>query len=312
MTLRHMKIFLQVYRMQNITKAAKTLHMTQPAVTRAIQEIEGYYGVCLFERINQRLWVTESGKRLYAQALHIVDAFDTMEKGLRNWDSFGVLRVGASITLGNFLLPELVCRFQRQNPEIQVRVTISNGSSLQKALLNNQLDLALIEGGVEEADLYAEALSADHLVLILAPHHPLLEKESIVLNDLLAYPFLLRETGSAGRSLVDQVFAARGIPLHPLWESVSTQAIVQAVGCGIGLSFLPEQLVQRPIADGTVCTRKIADESFSRQHYLVWHKNKYLTASAQALIALCRETARSDIELEGSGAANVLCSPLRK
>ena len=106
MTIRHMKIFLEVYRLENITQAAKTLHMTQPAVTRTIQEIEQHYGVRLFDRMNRRLFVTEAGRQFYAQALHIVESFDRMEKGLLNGDAFGVLRVGASISLGNFFLPD--------------------------------------------------------------------------------------------------------------------------------------------------------------------------------------------------------------
>ncbi|MGB8452442.1 MAG: LysR family transcriptional regulator [Anaerocolumna sp.] len=290
MTIRHMKIFLQVYQTQNITRAAEIMHMTQPAVTRSIQEIEAYYGVCLFERINRRLFVTESGKQLYAQALHIVDSFDMMEKGLRNWDSFGVLRVGASITLGNYLLPELVCQFQKQRPNIQVQVTVANGAILQKALLVNQLDIALLEGGVSEPELQTEVFEKDHLVLIVSPSHPLLTQEKIVLKDLLPYHFLLREKGSVGRTFLDNVFAIRGITLHPLWESASTQAIVKAVGYGIGLSILPEQLVCSDITAGTIGTREIMDESFDRLNYLVWHKNKYLTTAAQEFIALCKKT----------------------
>ncbi len=115
MTIRHMKIFVSVYQAQSITRAAEQLHMTQPAVSRAIQELEHYYGVCLFERIGRRICSTESAARLYAQALHIIETLDSMEKGLRDWDEFGVLRVGATITLGNFLLPELAARFQQRH-----------------------------------------------------------------------------------------------------------------------------------------------------------------------------------------------------
>ena len=114
MTVKHMKIFIQVYQTQNITRAAGLLHMTQPAVSRAIQELEKYYGVNLFERMNHHLYVTESGRQFYAHALHIVESFDLMEKGLRNGDESGVLRVGASISLGNFLMPQLVTEFQKR------------------------------------------------------------------------------------------------------------------------------------------------------------------------------------------------------
>lgn len=286
MTVRHMKIFLQVYQTLNMTRAAELLHMTQPAVTRTIQEIEQYYGVRLFERINRRLYVTESGKELYAHALHIVDTFDAMEKGMRNWDEFGVLRVGASITLGNFLLPDLTVAFQIEHPNLQVRALISNGRQLQEALMDNRLDLALIEGGVSEPNLRSEVFSRDRLILILPPDHPLCRTETLNLQDITSYPMLLREQGSVGRSFLDHVFAVHGLSLEPVWESASTQALVKAVSAGLGISFLPEQLVRADLEAGTVSTRPIADESFLRQHWIVWHRNKFLTASARKFIAM--------------------------
>lgn len=193
MTLRHMKVFLTVYKTQNMTLAAEQLHLTQPAVTRVIKEIENYYGVCLFERLNRRLYVTESGRRLYAQALHLIDTFESMEKEMRNLDTFGLLRIGSTIALGSYLLPELIFIFQKQIPQIQVQVTVSNRRTLQKMLLNNQLDIALIEGGVDDSHLHGEAFGGDRLVLITPPYHPLLKKKDVTLLDLLAYPLLLRE-----------------------------------------------------------------------------------------------------------------------
>lgn len=286
-----MKIFIQVYRTQSITHAAQLLNMTQPAVTRAIQEIERYYGVCLFERINRRLYVTESGKQLYAQAVHIVNSFDTMEKGLRNWDELGVLRIGASITLGNFLLPDLVAALQQKHPNLQIRAQISNGAQLQEALLDNRLDLAMIEGAVSPERLHSEAFTCDRLVLILPPGHPLCSAQNICLQDLSSSKFLLRERGSAGRTFLDHVFAIHGLPMEPVWESTSTHAIIKAVHAGIGISFLPEQLVKSEIDEGFVVTREISDEKFVRKHFLVWHRNKFLSASARDFIALCREYA---------------------
>ena len=230
-TVRHMRIFLEVYRQQNITHAAQILHMTQPAVTRAIQELERYYGARLFERMNRRLAVTESGRLLYGQALHIVESFDQLERGLRDWDQQGVLRVGSSVTLGTFLMPALAAAFQGRRPGVRLRVQIANGGALER---------------------------------------------------------LLREPGSAGRAFLDHVLAAHGLTAEPAWESISTQAILQAVSAGLGVSFLPEKLVRAPAERGLVATRSLSDEAFSRSHYMVWHKNKHLTASALDLMDLCR------------------------
>lgn len=289
MKLQLMKIFIKVYQTQNITRAAEQLHMTQPAVTRAIQEIERYYGVCLFERINRGLYVTESGRQLYAQALHIVESFDMMEKGLRNWDEFGVLRVGASITLGSFLMPRLAAEFSREHPHLKLKVLISNGAEIQRQLCENQLDVAFIEGGVVDPQLTFETFADDRLVVIMPPDHPLLQVENLCLKDLSDCNFLLREPGSAGRSFLDHVFAVHSMTVEPAWESVSTQAIIKAVNAGVGISFLPERLVRGAIDSGTVATRVIADEGFTRQNYIVWHQNKHLTPSAKAIMALCHK-----------------------
>lgn len=284
MTLRHMKIFLAVYQAQQITKAARQLCMTQPAVTRAIQEIEAYYGVRLFERINRKLYITQTGTMFYTYAVHIVDCFDQMEKGLRDWDQLGVLRVGATIALGTDLLPKVLVRFQRANPSLQIRSVVSNGAALQQALLDNQLDFAVIEGSVGQEELASRAIAPDRLVLILPPNDPRAKWEHLALRDLADDPFLLRDKGSVGRAFLERVFALHELPLQPVMESVSTQAIIQAVHLGLGISFLPERLVAEAIRSGVVATKQLDDESFQRENHIVWHKQKFLTASARALM----------------------------
>ena len=289
MTIRHMKIFVSVYQAQSITRAAEQLHMTQPAVSRAIQELEHYYGVCLFERIGRRICSAESAARLYAQALHIIETLDSMEKGLRDWDEFGVLRVGATIMLGNMLLPDLILRFKKDHPGIRVQVMIENGESLCRALLDNELDLALIEGGVEEADLTEEVFARDELVLILAPGHPLTEKKEVRLKDLMEYDLLLRERGSASRAYLAGVFEEQGLKPQPLWESASTHALVEAVSKGLGISLLPRMLVQRDIDAGHVCARALTGTALRRENHLAWHRSKFLTPAAEDFLNLCRE-----------------------
>lgn len=289
MTIKHMKIFIQVYRTQNITKAAELLHMTQPAVTRAIQEIESYYGICLFERIRRRLFATESAHLFYSKSLHIIDVFDTMEKEMRNGDKFGVIRIGASVTLGNYFLPQLVSRFQKQYEDLSIKVIITNGVNLQKKLLDNELDIALIEGRVGSEELHTEQVGTDHLILVTPPRHPLLEKQKIKLEDIMDYPILLREKGSTSRALLDNYFEMRDLQISPMWESTSTQAIVRAVSYGIGISFLPKQLVNADIENGIISTKDIVDADFTRQHYIVWHNNKFLTDAIRKFIDLCKE-----------------------
>ncbi len=289
MTLRHMKIFLAVYRTRHMTRAAQQLSMTQPAVTRAIQEIESYYGIRLFERINRKLYMTETGNVFYNYAVHIVDSFDQMEKGLRDWDKLGLFRVGTSIAIGSALLPEVLVRFQRDYPELRVRSTVSNGAALQQALLDNELDFAVIEGNTDREELAKRSIAPDRLVLILPPDDPRIGQEGLELKDLAQDAFLLRDKGSVGRAFLERVFALHNIPLVPAMESVSTQAIVQAVHLGLGISFLPERLVEGAVRAGVVATKELRDETFMRENHIIWHKHKFLTASAKALMdCFCR------------------------
>lgn len=287
MTIKHMRIFIAVYQQMNISRAAETLHMTQPAVSRSIQELENYYGIRLFERIKHRLHRTESGDALYTRAIQIVESFDAMEKEIKNWDEFGTLCIGSSITLGNFFLPPIIREFQRHYPKLNIQVTVSNTETIYNAILDNQIDIAVVEGNFSSEYIHDEYLGEDRLVLILPRDHPLLEQAEIHLQDIIRYPLLLRETGSAGRTFLDAVFSFHQISVEPIWESTSTQALVKAVSYGIGLSILPEQLVLQDVAAGVIATRPVADEAFARTNHIVWHRQKYLTRTAKGFIELC-------------------------
>lgn len=288
MTIRHMKIFIQVYIAESITKAAELLHMTQPAVTRAIREMERYYGVCLFERINHRLNRTAAGEEFYAHALHIVEAFDRMEKELRNWDEIGKLRIGATNTLGTFLLPDLLPRFQEKFPRLEIISAITNADILQNGLLNNRYDLALIEGTVGTQGLHAEPFATDRLLLVLPPGHELVEKEKISPDDLIKYPLLLREKGSTTRSLLEHYFFFHHMELKPVMESCNPQAIVHAIQRGLGISFLPERWVRQGAWEGTIALREMEGDDFVRKNYVVWHENKFITKAMQAFLSLVK------------------------
>lgn len=284
MTLRHLRVFLAVYQTQNVTRAAERLHMTQPTVTRAVQELERYYGMRLFERINRRLYITQSGRQLYARAVHIVGSFDRMEKELKNWDEFGLLRIGATPTLASVLLPKTLMTFEKKHPKLRVRCSVENGTHLQEALADDRLDFALIEGEVAAEHLHAEPFSEDRLILLLPPDDPRRNAPALTLRELAESPLLLREKGSMGRSFLDRVFAAHDLPLEPLMESISTHAIIQAVHAGLGISFLPQRLIRHSVESGFVATRAVDDEPFVRRNFAVWHEDKFLTRSARELL----------------------------
>ena len=287
MTLRHMKIFVAVYQNNSITKAAEQLHIVQPSVSLAIKELENYYGICLFDRIGRRIYPTASGANFYDYALHIVSLFDEMEQGIRDWDVLGSVRVGASVTIGNLLLPQIVREFGRLYPDIRISVTISNAETIEQSVMDNLVDFALTEGETSIPQLWQESILKDRFCVIAHPSHPLSGMEKAELEDLLPYPLLLREAGSASRAMVDSLFLSRNHSVTPAWESTSTQALVRGVMNNLGIAIIPYYLAHQEITQGLVVEIPVKLELY-RYFSIICHRNKYLSRSARAFLDLCR------------------------
>lgn len=244
MTIRHLRTFVIVFQKESITKASEILHVSQPSVSLAIQELENYYHIRLFDRIGKRLSITEQGKWLYDYALHIVSMFDEMETEVKTWNNKGTLRIGSSITIGNFILPQLIEEFQKRYREVEIKVSVCNTKTIEQYILNNQVDLALIEGKTEYEQIQMEHLMEDPLCLICAANSELVKQEKISLIDLERYPMILRERGSAVREMIEESLGYHQIHHRVIWESVSTQAIIRAVAKKLGISILPYLLVR--------------------------------------------------------------------
>lgn len=287
MTIRNLKIFVMVCKEGSITKAGKKLFMAQPTVSFAISEMEKYYDTRLFDRISNRLHLTDAGRKLLPYAQHIVSMFDEMESGIRDWDNSGTLRVGASITIGNCILPDLLKALAERRPGIDVKIVIDNSEKIEQAVLDNRIDLGMIEGVSHSAQFVSEAFMEDELVLLFAPDHRWAAQSVVKLDALKSEPFLFRERGSGAREILEGALLLHDIELQPAWESTSTQAIVQAVVNGFGVAVLPLLLVKNHLAQGTLSTRPIEDISLNRKFFIIYHKNKYITSTMQEFIDLC-------------------------
>ena len=290
MTIRHMIIFCTVCENGfNSTKAAEVLHMTQPAVSLAIKELEQYYGVHLFDRIGRRLQITDAGKHFLQYAIHISDLFSDMETGLRDWDSKGILRIGASITIGSQFLPRYVKAFTEICPGLDVRVTVDQSERLEQKIMANVLDCALIEGIAHDPNIVSEAYMEDHLSVICSRDKGWKQGQVVSIEDFQRQRFLLREIGSGTREVFDRVVEQAGIHITPVWEAMSTTALVNAVINGLGIAVLPHRMILPALRQGLVCTVKVEGLSFSRNFHIIYHKDKFLTASAKRFINLCRD-----------------------
>ena len=289
MTLRHIRIFLTVCQEGfHVTRAAEALHMTQPAVSLAIRELEEYYGVRLFDRIGRRLQITEAGMRLRESGNHIVAMFDRMEKGLRNWDAFGVLRVGASLTIGSQLMPGYVRAFRESHPDTEVRVTVATSALLEQKLLDNALDFALMEGVVHVPSIVSEAYMEDHLAVVCSAGGRFRQGQVLTQAEFRSQPLLLREHGSGTRETFERAVGQAGFSVTPAWEAMSNRALLNAVASGLGLSVLSARIAAEEVARGRVVSVEVEGLDFRRQFHIIYHRDKFLTASALAFMELCR------------------------
>ena len=287
MTLRHMKIFTAVCDCKSATGAAKRLGIAQPAVSLAVKELEEHYGIRLFDRISHKLYLTEEGKELLSYARKIVSLFDGMENGLKDWDSFGILRLGSSITVGIRLMPDFVKRFHSACPGIKVRVTLDNSAAVETRILEIRLDLALIEGVVHSDRIAVSRFQKDELVLVCGADSKFSARKELTPDELPGLPFLLRERGSGTRELFDSTLLTRGISVEPEWESISTEAIISAVSAGLGVSVLPYRLVERALAEKSLVRIRVRGLEFQRYFSLITHKDKQLSRSARAFLKIC-------------------------
>jgi len=287
MTIRHLKIFVAVCEQGSVTKAANKLYLAQPSVSLAISELEKFYGVKLFDRISRRLYLTDKGVQFLNYAKHIIHLFDELESDMKNWGNTGTLKIGSSITIGNYFLPNYVKKFQKTHPEIKVYVTIENSQIIEEHVMNNVVDFAFTEGIVDNPKLEVINFYDDELICICGPNNPLAERDEVDIQTLAKEDFIMRERGSGGRNIFDGALLAHNIQITPVWESVSTQAIIRAVSKDLGVSVLPYHLVKEALEKGNVKRIKIKEISLKRTFKIIHHKNKYLSPAIKDFINIC-------------------------
>lgn len=290
MTLRHLQIYVTVCELGTLTAAGRKLYISQPAISLAISEMETHYGVKLFDRISNRLHITDVGRQVQQYAQHIISLYDEMEHNITDVDAFGVLRIGSSITIANCLLPDFILELKKTHPQTDVKVVVQNSELIEKSILNNKIDFGLIEGTVHSEYLRAEEFMEDKMVFIIPIGHALAKKKSIAITELEGENVLLREPGSAGREIFDGLVDTYSLSVNHVWQSTSTQAIIGAVKKGLGISILPYMLVKEFVEKGEISMFELQDIPLMRIFSVVHHKNKYLSNSALDFIEICRKS----------------------
>ncbi|SMQ74970.1 transcriptional regulator, LysR family [Bacillus sp. OV166] len=273
MNIENLKMFCLVVDEGSISQAARLSYVSQPAVTRQIHQLENYYGTLLFDRSEGKLTVTETGRMLYPFAKAIVNDFDRSKEVINQvtGESNASLMVGASLTIGEYLLPSLLGSFKKQAPEIKVTLTIKNTPSVLEDLANNVIDLALVEGMVENKNFIVEKFADDELVLVYPADHPWRNRTEINIEELANERMIWRESISGTRLIVENALRDYGVldRMESYMEIGSTQAIKSAVEAGLGISILPRLTVARELEQGFLYEIKMTGIEIKRNLWLV-------------------------------------------
>lgn len=286
-TLRQLQIFEAVARHTSITRAATELHLTQPAVSMQMKQLEDQIGLPLVEQIGKRLYLTEAGhelrdhaRRVAAQMVDLQAAMDQL-RGLES----GQLRL-AVVSTANYFVPRLLAAFSERHPGVHFSLQVANREVVMSALADNRTDLAITGQPPDSIDVVAQHFMDNPLVVIAAPSHPLAAQAKVPLARLASEVLVVREAGSGTRAATERHFNLHGVTYRAGSEMSSNEAVKQAVQAGLGLGLVSAQTVELELQVGRLVVLPVETFPIVRHWYVVHRSHKRLSAAAQQFRAL--------------------------
>ena len=284
-----MRVFITVAEKKNFSKAAKSLSLTQPAVSFQIQTLEQYYQTMLFDRVNRHVKLTAAGELLLDYAIHMNNLQAELERNIQQLTGHvkGELLIGASTTIGEYLLPYVVGSFKKIYPDVNVTIQIMNTNEVAAGVNNKHFDLGIVEGPSEFASLTEEKLLEDELVLVLPANHEFANKGEITLEELATLPYITREAGSGARLLFEQALIDADFDIenfNMVMELGSTTAIKSAIVGGLGVSTLSIWAIQDLIKLGKVVPLSIKGLKLSRNFNIILNDDKFQSEATSKFI----------------------------
>jgi DNA-binding transcriptional LysR family regulator len=288
-TLRQLEVFLEVARAESVSRAAAALAMSQSAVSGSLADLERQFDLQLFDRIGKRLQLNELGRRLRPRAEAALDQARDLERTLEGRKEVGRLRIGATLTTGNYLAVPLMGRFMREHPDAELTLAVANTEQVARQVANFEIDVGLVEGEIDHPDLEMTPWRDDELVVFCAPAHPFARKRFLRDDDLRGAAWIVREPGSGTRQTFDRAMGGLLPRLHIALELQHTEAIKVAVQAGLGVGCISR--IALADARGTLKSCRVPGRDFRRKFFFLLHRHKFRTAGIQLWLALCRTAA---------------------
>ena len=306
-TLRQLKVFESVARLNSFSRAAEELHLTQPAVSTQVKKLEEHAGNALFEQFGKKIYLTQAGTELLEISRGIIAQFEAAEQAMTQFRGVagGRLNVGV-ISAGDYFFPHLLVEFLRRHPGVTLNFTVHNRQDLLAQISGNLTDLAIMVRPPSDLDTVEQAFAPHPYVIVAAPGHPLVEERRVARARLVREPFIVREQGSDTWRSMEDAFGGDIGDLNAAMEIRSTETIKQAVMAGMGLSFLSAHTIARELAAGSLAVLDVEGFPVMLHWYVVHRRSKRLPPVAQAFKDFLLSDAASLIEriVPSAGAAH--------
>lgn len=286
MNLNQLRIFHAAARLKSFTRTAEKLYLTQPGISKHIRQIEDYYGVKLFDRIGKKVILTQAGETLFETTKAVFEQIDEAKlkiddlRGLRG----GKLVIGASVTVGVYLLPQVLSQFILKYPDILLSTDISLSREVEEKVLNNRNDIGIVGHDIKDDRLATNRLMTDELLVIVPCHHTWSTRKNIQLDDLLHQTFIVAREGSGTRKTVEDLLNAKGIVLKSKMEFGNTEGVKKAVEAGLGISIVSKHVITREVSQNLLCAIPLSGINTKREFNIIYLKEKYLSDLLKAFL----------------------------
>lgn len=288
---RQLRIFYEVATKLSMTEAANKLFMTQPAISQTIKELENEYEIKFFDRIGKKLYLTNDGETFLKYIRRILNLYDECEKEIKKSKDLksGQLKIGASTTIGIYILTDIIGKYTKLNKGVDVSIIIENTKNISNLILENKIDFAFIEGPVHSDEIIVKDFCDDELVIITSPEHPWTDKKEICVKEIEKEKIIMRELGSGTREVFEKILISNNIiPTFSL-ELGNTEAIKKAVEAGLGISCISKRAIQREVEYKKLAIINIKDIKITRKLNLIYHKDKNFSNLYDSFIAYCEQ-----------------------
>ncbi|MBF0589655.1 MAG: LysR family transcriptional regulator [Magnetococcales bacterium] len=297
-----LRVFYAVAKQLSFTRAAEELYLTQPAVTFQIRQLEEHFNTRLFDRHHNRISLTEAGKTVYGYSERILELYRETEKAISEMTGVtqGIVKLGASTTIGEYMLPAMLSGYHEKFPNVKVRLSVDNTRLVVRKLEDATIDIGMVEGPVKNKNIIVALCTEDELGVIVAPGHPFAEMNEIPIQKLKEHHFISREEGSGTRDVIADQLSRGGLnydQLNTILELGTTESVKGAVEGGVGFSIVSSVSMRKELKLGSLVIKRIKGLSMKRKINFVHQKQKFRTKAVEEFLNYakgCCEELKSD------------------